>query len=246
VAGVKGQVQQRGVRRRREIVHVAMDLIARHGYRGTSLAMVAGRAGVPTSLITHHFGTKEGLLRAVLEERDLLALAKLDDLDTPGYHAAVARLIQHAERQIELPESVALQVTLTVENLAGGAPLHDYFLRRNRLLRELLHRAVREGIDAGELPGTVDPDLVAMQAAAFLEGAALQWLLDPDTVDLVAAYRGYFDTLTAGLTAGGPITSPAVGAPGADTAADLTRSARGGLDASPGCDLPGPAPGDLP
>jgi hypothetical protein len=98
-----------------------------------------------------------------------------------------------------------------VENLAGGAPLHDYFLRRNRLLRQLLGRAVREGIDAGELPAAVDPDLVAAQAAAFLEGAAVQWLLDPHTVDLVATYRGYFETLTAGLMAGATIASPAAG-----------------------------------
>jgi AcrR family transcriptional regulator len=202
MAGVKGQVQQRGVRRRREIVHVAMDLFARQGYRGTSLASVAGTVGVPTSLITHHFGSKEGLLQAVLEEMDLLSLSKLDDLDTPGYHAAVARLIQHAERLVERPEPVALQVTLIAENLAGNAPLHDYFLRRSRLLRQLFCKAVREGIDAGELPDAVDPDLVAIQAAAFLEGAALQWLLDPDTVDLVAAYRSYFATLTAGLTSG--------------------------------------------
>jgi AcrR family transcriptional regulator len=204
MAGVKGQVQRRGVERRGEIVHAAMDLFARRGYRGTSLAAVAAVAGAPTSLITHHFGTKQGLLQAVLEEMDLQSLARLDDIVSPGWHAAATRMVQHAEQMSSAaPELVALQVTLTVENLSGDAPLRPYFMRRNRLLRELLAKAVREGIDAGELRPDVHPEGTAVEIAAFLEGAAVQWLLDPETVDLAAMYRRYFCTLTAQLVAHG-------------------------------------------
>jgi AcrR family transcriptional regulator len=218
MVGVKGQVQRRGVERRGEIVHAAMDLFARQGYRGTSLAAVAAVAGAPTSLITHHFGTKQGLLQAVLEEMDLQSLAKLDDLVSPGWHAAATRMVQHAEQMSSAaPELLALQITLTVENLSGDAPLHSYFLRRNRLLRELLAKSVREGIEAGELRPDAHPEATAVEVAAFLEGAAVQWLLDPETVDLAAMYRRYFGTLTAQLVADGSSCGSGRGAgPGTD------------------------------
>ena len=197
MVGVKGQIQERGVRRRRDIVCAAMELFAQQGFRGTSLAAVAAHVGVPTSLITHHFGTKQGLLQAVLEEMDLQSLAKLDDIVSPGWQAAADRMIQHAEQLSATPRLAALQTMLTVENLAADAALRPYFLRRSRLLRALVATAVRQGIAAGELPAATDPDATAVQVTAFLEGAVLLWLLDPETVDLAATYRGYFATLTA-------------------------------------------------
>ncbi|WP_031112422.1 helix-turn-helix domain-containing protein, partial [Streptomyces sp. NRRL S-146] len=68
MAGVKGQVQKRGVERRRAMVDAAIELFARQGVRGTGVAAVAERAGATPSALIHHFGSKDGLVRAVLEE----------------------------------------------------------------------------------------------------------------------------------------------------------------------------------
>jgi AcrR family transcriptional regulator len=203
ITGVKGQVQRRGVERRRELVHAAMELFARHGYRGTSLAAVAARAGGPASLVTHHFGSKEKLLKAVLEELDQQALARLDDiLHRPGLAAALERFRRNAENMTEIPHLVALHTTLLAENLAAGAPLHAYFLDRNRLLRRLMEEVLREAAGTGEIAADVRPEIVAAEVTAFLEGAAVQWLLDPEGVDLVELYRSYFGGLASRLAAG--------------------------------------------
>ena len=52
------------------IRQVALELFALNGADATSMRAISSRAGVTVGLITHHFGTKAGLIQAV--EDDLL------------------------------------------------------------------------------------------------------------------------------------------------------------------------------
>lgn len=58
------------------ILQAALTLFAREGYHATSTSKVAKAAGVSEGLIFRHFGNKEGLLQAILEEGE----RKLRDL----------------------------------------------------------------------------------------------------------------------------------------------------------------------
>jgi len=44
-----------------------MELFAEHGFVLTSLPMISERVGITHAGILHHFGSKEGVLRALLE-----------------------------------------------------------------------------------------------------------------------------------------------------------------------------------
>ena len=50
------------------ILQAALILFAKEGYHATSTSKVAKAAGVSEGLIFRHFGNKEGLLQAILEE----------------------------------------------------------------------------------------------------------------------------------------------------------------------------------
>ncbi len=50
--------------RRRQLIEVTIDSLAELGFVGTTLAQIAGRAGVSPGLVAHYFGDKEGLLDA--------------------------------------------------------------------------------------------------------------------------------------------------------------------------------------
>ncbi len=50
--------------RRRQLIDVTIDSLAEVGYVGTTLAQIAGRAGVSPGLVAHYFDDKEGLLEA--------------------------------------------------------------------------------------------------------------------------------------------------------------------------------------
>jgi len=51
-----------------KIVQAALQLFAKEGYHATSTSKVAKHAGVSEGLIFRHFGNKEGLLQAILDE----------------------------------------------------------------------------------------------------------------------------------------------------------------------------------
>src|SRR5712672_962878 len=50
--------------RRVQLVEVTIDSLAEVGYVGTTLAEIAGRAGVSPGLVAHYFDDKDGLLEA--------------------------------------------------------------------------------------------------------------------------------------------------------------------------------------
>jgi AcrR family transcriptional regulator len=197
MVGVKGQVQQRGVERRRAIIDAAIELFSRRGFRGTGMAAVAELAGVTAPAVVHHFGTKEKLLEAVLEELDNRAIRRLvgyRGLDTAG---SLRALVTDAEHIVAEPVLASLYTVLQVENLPADSPMHRLFLRRGRLLRRHLADLLRQGADAGELMPGLDADAMAREIVAFLEGAQIIWLLDPEEVDLVVLTRGYVEALLA-------------------------------------------------
>jgi len=54
--------------RREQLIEVALDCLAELGFVGSTLAQIAGRAGVSAGLIAHYFGDKDGLLEAAFRQ----------------------------------------------------------------------------------------------------------------------------------------------------------------------------------
>lgn len=52
---------------REDILRRCWEVINLHGYKGSSISMLAKAAGLGKAGLLHHFGSKEGLMRAVLE-----------------------------------------------------------------------------------------------------------------------------------------------------------------------------------
>jgi len=50
--------------RREQITTLAIDLIAQHGYAGTSLAKIAEAAGLSNAAVLYHFGSKKAVLES--------------------------------------------------------------------------------------------------------------------------------------------------------------------------------------
>ncbi|GKQ40651.1 TetR/AcrR family transcriptional regulator [Streptomyces sp. A012304] len=202
MAGVKGQVQKRGVERRRAMVDAAIELFARQGVRGTGVAAIAERAGVTPSALIHHFGSKDRLVQAVLEEADRRALERLSATtgDEPTLDQAFDWFLRDAEHTATAErELAALHTTLTAENLEPGSVLHTWFRDRGRALRNHLVSLFTRAVADGSARADLDPAVLAAEAAAFIEGAHLLWLLDPEQVDLTAVHRSYFEGLLARL-----------------------------------------------
>ncbi|MFE0450344.1 TetR/AcrR family transcriptional regulator [Streptomyces sp. NPDC058914] len=202
MAGVKGQVQRRGVERRRAMVDAAIELFARQGVRGTGVAAIAERVGTTPSALIHHFGSKDGLVRAVLEEADRRALERLSITQgaEPTLDEAFDWFIRDAEHTAATERDLAaLHTTLTAENLEPGSVLHTWFRDRGRALRAHLVSLFTRAAADGSARADLNPAILAAETAAFIEGAHLLWLLDPEQVDLTSVHRSYFEGLASRL-----------------------------------------------
>lgn len=66
------------VRTRKELLEVARETFSERGYAGASTAEIVKRAGMSSSALYHHFGSKAGLYAAVLRDSADTIIAGLD------------------------------------------------------------------------------------------------------------------------------------------------------------------------
>ncbi|MEI2778724.1 MAG: TetR/AcrR family transcriptional regulator [Tetrasphaera sp.] len=57
--------------RERQLIGIAERIFAERGFANTTMAMIAAQAGITKPVIYDHFGSKEGLLAAVIEQASL-------------------------------------------------------------------------------------------------------------------------------------------------------------------------------
>jgi AcrR family transcriptional regulator len=193
-------VQKRGAQRRRAILEAAIELFGRQGYQGTGLSAIAQEAGITASAITHHFGSKEGLLRAVLDEHDARSAARLSAHAGRGVTGLIDALLDNADHMTRNVHLATLHTTLQAEHLEAGPGDHvrERFLQRSRLLRQAMAEILSAGIADGELPACLDPNATAAEILAFQEGALILWRLDPDNTGLRMLYEHFVRRLLPG------------------------------------------------
>lgn len=181
---------QRGAARREAIIEAALEVFAERGYRAGALGDIAARVGVTAAGILYHFGSKEALLLAVIAERDRLAAESLAQLPRTGGLEVLDHLVELGEA-IENEKGLAmLHTVLQAESFDAEAPAHGYFLARSQRVRQWLEHLLIEAQREGGVRVDVDCRAKARELVAFMEGAAVLWLLD-DEVSLVELYRTF-------------------------------------------------------
>jgi AcrR family transcriptional regulator len=101
------------VRTAETILRAAQALFASRGYTTTGVREVAAAAGVNSALVRRYFGSKEGLLRAAVEE--FLIIDVFFEGDRADFGMRSLRLLQQAET---LPNPVAMMILATADPTA--------------------------------------------------------------------------------------------------------------------------------
>jgi AcrR family transcriptional regulator len=76
---------ERTAETRKKIMAAVVESIAEVGFQRTTAAEIASRAGITWGAVQHHFGGKDGILLAVLEDSFARFASRLDDIaaDSP-------------------------------------------------------------------------------------------------------------------------------------------------------------------
>jgi AcrR family transcriptional regulator len=181
-------VSRDGERSREAILDAAERLMASGGYAATSIADIRVSSGLPASSIYWHFGSKQGLLAAVLErgaQRWFGAIPTWDEVEVPEEDKLDAMMKVWAQALRQEPEFMRLSFMLSLEDTddpkvaAIVREVRDAAIAR---FREGVRRLIPPGVEprrAERATAEMTTMLVALSDGFFFAAH-----LEPDTTDL--------------------------------------------------------------
>ena len=193
----------KGLAKREEILTTALEVIARTGYRGTSVRELANAVGLSQAGLLHHFSSKEELFAEILAKRDAVNEEAYSDRG----ESALDGLISVVRHNSDVAGLVQLYAQFSIEACDPGHPSHDIFVERYSRVRATLSADIAARQEAGTLPAGIDPAVAASLLIAAADGLQTQWLLDRE-VDM-AAHLTSLVSLLAPAPAPAPRPAPA-------------------------------------
>ncbi|MCV7298809.1 TetR/AcrR family transcriptional regulator [Mycobacterium barrassiae] len=185
--------QQQGEQSREQILDATEKLMGTRGYAATSISDIRKACGLPASSIYWHFGSKDGVLAAVMErgaERYFDAIPVEADIEQQ-LAAVIAQQEQH-------PAFLRLFLLLSLERQDDPAVAAVIRRVRDRAIvrfREAVTHLLPAGVPAAKAE-RVSAELAAV-ATALSDGIFLAGHLEPDTTDIARMYRRLHQTVVA-------------------------------------------------
>lgn len=185
--------QRQGKQSRELILDATERLMATRGYAATSISDIRAACGLPPSSIYWHFGSKDGVLAAVMERGAERFFAAIPASAGPeGQLAALSRV------QSQHPDFLRLLYMLSLERNNDAAV--------SEVIRRVRDTAIRRFRDAitSLLPADTPPakaDNVVGELTAFSvalsDGVFFAEHLEPDGTDVGRLYQRLYQALTA-------------------------------------------------
>lgn len=157
-------------RSRAKALRAALKLFSRQGFRATSMRQIARRAGVSVGNLYHHFGGKEAIFQALLDQY----WAMVQDPDLP-----LTKLFQAANFPDDL-EPMAEAIRDVVQRNSDyilliyidviefrGKHIRQFYRTMADRFREVYGDSLEQRKRAGEL-GDIDPHVAVMMATRWL------------------------------------------------------------------------------
>lgn len=134
---------------REQILTVASNLFAVHGYYGTTTREIARGVGIRQPSLFHHFDSKAAIMEALLEQ-DLARAVPARERVARSEEPAAVRLYRYLFDEV-------MHIAGSRYNLAGvytdevrASPEFEAWHRRRRRLHRAIERILRDGRSSGE------------------------------------------------------------------------------------------------
>ncbi len=185
------------------ILRQAMKIFLQKGYHGTSIDDITQAAGLTKGALYWHFGSKEDLLKRIVEEFEKQFLEGLihavndvrgDALEKMGKYVRYNAAFSYHNREL------CVSFTTLAAELVGAHHGMEPEFRRiyekyQKFLSSLIFQGKREKIFKKE----IDEDLAALVIIAFHDGILLRWFMDMDKIDGEAYVNAFKKIMLQGL-----------------------------------------------
>jgi hypothetical protein len=84
---------------------------------------------------------------------------------------------------------------LVAESISPDHPAHEFFIERYQREREHWVRAIVQAQRSGEVRSDISPEAVGILIFAMMDGLQVQWLLEPETIDMARMFGEFVQLL---------------------------------------------------
>lgn len=173
------------------LLDAAAELIAEGGLEAMTFAAIGQRAGYSRGLVTARFGSRAGLVNALVR-RTWGQLSVRREAHARPEHSAIDSLmslvVSIRQYAVEDPRNVRALFALMFEALGPDEQLRERMSQFHQGMRDDIAALVEAGRVDGSINPAADPETTAVIFVAMFRGLAYQWMLDPGSVDLAKAY----------------------------------------------------------
>jgi AcrR family transcriptional regulator len=179
------------------LLAAAAELFASRGYRQTTLADIGELAGYSHGLVTRRFGSKQGLVVALLDHmievwmQGSLRSAIANKTGIDGIRAFFGAFCANATAN---SSNLRALESLMFEGLWGEPEFKERLVIVQKHGQEVFRDLVHGGQKAGTARPDVDAEAIAVMASTALRGATYLWLLEED-YDICATLETFADVL---------------------------------------------------
>ncbi|CNC68096.1 TetR family transcriptional regulator [Yersinia pseudotuberculosis] len=159
---------------RATLLMTARNVFSKHGYSDTSMDDLTAQAGLTRGALYHHFGDKQGLLAAVVEQIDAEMDARLQaisDTAEDAWEGFRTRCRAYLEMALE-PEFQRIVLRDAKAVLGGASPSSQHHCINS--MQRLIDNLIQQGIVA-----EADPQALASLIYGSLAEAVF-WIADGD------------------------------------------------------------------
>jgi AcrR family transcriptional regulator len=172
-----------------KILRAALDYFGQQGFNAASMRELAREVGMSQPGLLHHFGTKTGLLIAVIDERDAINAEEVAKRvqKTGSPIEGLIRVVEHNSENANLTRMFAI---VSAEATHPDHPAYDYFSTRSIGLIPQVGSLLEQAATAGEIDAVADVQAAARLVTAMMAGLQVQWLQNP-AIDMVCLFRRF-------------------------------------------------------
>ncbi len=167
--------------RRAQLLEVARDLFSSIGYKETTTAMIAARAGVSEPILYRHFSSKLALFHDILEGIASEAKTRLQTIASMGTNAA-EKLLALVEEFPRISEerrnlfSIVDRALATAKDARTQELLCEYYGGFETLLRRLVEEGHRDGSVREDCEARSVSWMLVMYGVGFSLLSRLSWV----------------------------------------------------------------------
>lgn len=182
---------ERSERSAEALLDAAVSLVAQGGLAALTFSAIAEESGFSRGLVTARFGSKQGLVDALIRR----VWGRLRDEDVvpmeqpgTGMDALLSLVAALGNQAKDQPDDMRAMFVCMFDTVGTDHPLTERMVVFHQAMRTEIVASVERGLSDGSIRASVRAADTAILLVSSLRGLAYQWLLEPESFNLVEAY----------------------------------------------------------